>query len=120
MAAKSTRWRIFTPAPPGYLPSNFEGFGNASLEAVYFRKPIVVNIYSIYPMDIQPKGFEVIQRDGYVTEEAVQKTLRVSDDLALRQQMVDRNFEIARRCYSHQVLKRRWGGLIQDSIACRV
>ena len=60
-------------------------------------------------MDIQPKGFEVIQLDGYATEEAVQKTLRVPDDPALRQQMVDRNFEIARRCYSHYVLKRRMG-----------
>jgi hypothetical protein len=37
-------------------PSNFEGFGNAFLEAVFFRKPIVVNTYSIYQMDIQPKG----------------------------------------------------------------
>ena len=101
-------------------PSDFEGFGNAFLEAVYFRKPIVVNIYSIYQVDIQPKGFEVIQLDGYVTEEAVQKTLQVLDDPALRQQMVDRNFEIARRCYSYQVLKRRLGGLIQDSIACWV
>jgi hypothetical protein len=44
----------------------------------------------------------------------------VLDDPALRQQMVDRNFEIARRCYSYQVLKRRLGGLIQDSIACWV
>ncbi len=101
-------------------PSDFEGFGNAFLEAVYFRKPIVLNIYSIYQVDIRPKGFEVIQLDGYVTEEAVQKTLQVLDDPALRQQMVDRNFEIARRCYSYQVLKRRLGGLIQDSIACWV
>ena len=38
-------------------PSTFEGFGNAFLEAVYFRKPIVVNNYSIYHKDIKPKGF---------------------------------------------------------------
>jgi glycosyltransferase involved in cell wall biosynthesis len=40
-------------------PSNFEGFGNAFLEAIYFRKPVVVNTYSIYTMDIKPKGFSV-------------------------------------------------------------
>ena len=30
-------------------PSNFEGFGDAFPEAVYFRKPIVVNIYIYLP-----------------------------------------------------------------------
>ena len=47
--------------------SNFEGFGNAFLEAIYFRKPIVVNTYSIYTMDIQPKGFDVIDTEVRMT-----------------------------------------------------
>ena len=99
-------------------PSNFEGFGNAFLEAVYYRKPIVVNTYAIYQMDIQPKGFEVIQLDGYVTDHAVQATLNILDDPAARRNMVDRNYDIARQCYSYQVLQRKLGVLIQDSIAC--
>jgi hypothetical protein len=78
----------------------------------------VVNTYSIYQMDIQPKGFAVIQIDGYVTDAAVQQTLTVLDDSLLRQQMVDQNYEIARKCYSYQVLKRKLNGLIQDSMAC--
>ena len=41
-------------------PSTFEGFGNAFLEAIFHRKPIVVNRYSIYARDIRPKGFDVI------------------------------------------------------------
>jgi glycosyltransferase involved in cell wall biosynthesis len=101
-------------------PSNFEGFGNAFLEAVYFRKPIVVNTYSIYQMDIQPKGFQVIQMDGYVTDDTVQQTKQVLNDAELRREMVERNYEIARRSYSYQVLKRKLGGLIEDSIACWV
>ena len=52
-------------------PSTFEGFGNAFLEAIYFRKPIVVNAYSIYTKDIKPKGFSVIEIDGFVTSQAV-------------------------------------------------
>ena len=55
-------------------PSTFEGFGNAFLEAIYFGKPIVVNSYSIYSMDIKPKGFDVIELDGYVTSHAVSLT----------------------------------------------
>ena len=58
-------------------PSNFEGFGNAFLEAIYFRKPILVNNYSIYTTDIRTKGFEVIEIDGYVTKKAVQLAKRV-------------------------------------------
>ena len=101
-------------------PSNFEGFGNAFLEAVYFRKPIVVNTYSIYQMDIQPKGFDVIELDGYVTADAVAKTLKVLDEPERCQEMIERNYEIATKCYSYQVLKRKLGGLIEDSIACWV
>ena len=55
-------------------PSTFEGFGNAFLETIYFRKPIVVNSYSIYTKDIKPKGFSVIEIDGFVTPDAVEKT----------------------------------------------
>jgi glycosyltransferase involved in cell wall biosynthesis len=101
-------------------PSTFEGFGNAFLEAVYFRKPIMVNTYSIYQMDIQPKGFNVIRMDGYVTEETVQHTRRVLDDPSLCREMVERNYAIARKCYSYKVLERKLGGLIEDSIACWV
>ena len=42
-------------------PSSIEGFGNAFLEAVYYKRPLVVNNYSIYEADIKPKGFEVIE-----------------------------------------------------------
>jgi len=36
-------------------PSLFEGFGNAFLEAVYYRKPMLVNRYSIFIADILMK-----------------------------------------------------------------
>jgi len=85
-------------------PSTFEGFGNAFLEAIYFRKPIVVNIYSIYARDIKPKGFSVIEIDGYVTGESVDLTSKVLEDGLLRQQMVDHNYALARAFYSYSVL----------------
>ncbi len=99
-------------------PSDFEGFGNAFLEAIYFRKPIVVNNYSIYTMDIQPKGFSVIEIDGYVTEEAVRQTRRVLEDNELCRDMVEKNYEIASRCYSYSVLRNKLKGLIFDCVSC--
>ena len=60
-------------------PSSVEGFGNAFLEAIYFKRPLVVNNYSIFDVDIKPKGFRVIEFDGYITDWTVSQTRRVLD-----------------------------------------
>lgn len=88
-------------------PSIFEGFGNAFLEAVYYRKPIVVNTYSIYTKDIKPKGFSAIEINGYVTQASVEKTRKVLKDPELRKSMVDQNYDVAKRFFSYAILKRR-------------
>lgn len=85
-------------------PSTFEGFGNAFLEAIYFRKPIVVNAYSIYTKDIKPKGFSVIEIDGFVTSQAVEKTKQILDNPDLCQAMVNHNYELGNRFFSYAVL----------------
>ncbi len=61
-------------------PSVFEGFGNAFLEAVYFRKPIVVNNYSIYSHDIKPLGFRVVEMDDFVSEDTIRRTQELLDN----------------------------------------
>ena len=99
-------------------PSNFEGFGNAFLEAVYFRKPIVVNNYSIYSFDIQPKGFDVIEIDGYVSEEAVRRVREVLENPQRCAEMVEKNYEIAKRFFSYRILNQKLKYLVSDSIAC--
>ncbi len=99
-------------------PSDFEGFGNAFLEAVYFKKPIVVNTYSIYTVDIKPKGFSVIELDGFVTEQAVRDTRRVLENHDLRQRLVDHNYETARNYYSFDVLYKELGNLIAKATGC--
>jgi hypothetical protein len=38
------------------FPSLYEGFGNALVEAMYFRMPTLVNRYSVYVSDIAPLG----------------------------------------------------------------
>jgi glycosyltransferase involved in cell wall biosynthesis len=88
-------------------PSTFEGFGNAFLEAIYFSKPIVVNTYSIYTKDIKPKGFNVIELDGYVTNDALEKTKQVLTDPKLCQEMVAHNYDLGKLFFSYDVLRRR-------------
>jgi glycosyltransferase involved in cell wall biosynthesis len=99
-------------------PSTFEGFGNAFLEAIYFCRPIVVNTYSIYTMDIKPKGFSVIEIDGYVSDEAVRKTREVLTDPEFRSKMVKHNYETAKHYYSYSVLNNKLKNLIKDCTGC--
>lgn len=85
-------------------PSTVEGFGNAFLEAVYFRKPILVNRYSIYTFDIKPKGFKAVEIDGYVTDEAVDQTRALIEDRTLREAMVETNYRLGETFFSYEVL----------------
>ena len=52
-------------------PSIYEGFGNALLEAFYFRVPIIVNRYPVWVRDIEPKNFQVPVMDGFINRENI-------------------------------------------------
>jgi mannosylglucosylglycerate synthase len=110
-----TLWDIYPHADLVTYPSIYEGFGNAFLEAIYFRKPIVVNRYSVYMLDIEPLGFETVTMDGYVTDDVVEKVRHVLSDPDLRKQMADRNFAIAKQHFSLAVLRRRLHNLIESA-----
>jgi glycosyltransferase involved in cell wall biosynthesis len=95
-------------------PSDIEGFGNAFLEAVYYRRPVVVNNYSIFDIDVKPKGFWVIEFDGYVTGDTVCQVEQVLQDAQLSQAMVEHNYPVAQRHYSYATLERRLQTLLAD------
>jgi len=95
-------------------PSSIEGFGNAFLEAIYYKRPILVNAYSIYITDIKPRGFKVVEIDGYVSASAIRKVHELLDNSDLRQRQAEQNYEIARRCFSYTVLKQKLTPLLTD------
>jgi glycosyltransferase involved in cell wall biosynthesis len=88
-------------------PSLIEGFGNAFLEALYYKKPIVVNNYAIFATDIKPKGFKVIEFDEYITEKTVQDTLRILDNDDYREELSELNYALALRYFSYKVLRNK-------------
>jgi len=94
-------------------------FGNAFLEAIYFKKPILVNTYSIYSIDIKPKGFKVIEIDGYVTGSAVSKARTILGDRKIYKEMVEHNFRTAKEYYSYAILERKLSTLISNRMGCR-
>jgi len=109
-----TLWDVYPYADLITYPSDLEGFGNAFLEAIYFRRPIVVNNYSIFAIDIKPRGFRVIEFDGYISEETVDHARLVLQDAALAQEMGDHNYRLARQHYSYTMLERRLQTLLAE------
>ncbi len=94
-------------------PSGYEGFGNAFLEAIYFKKPIVVNRYSIFVEDIEPCGFEVIAFESFVTSELVDRIKSFLNPGNLGW-VVEKNYELGRRNFSYEVLERRLLPLVES------
>ncbi|MDH3358290.1 MAG: hypothetical protein OEM06_12555, partial [Desulfobacteraceae bacterium] len=72
----------------------------------------------IYTYDIEPKGFSTIEIDGFVTEDAVRITRDVLENSERCKNMVEKNYDIAKRCYSYSVLRQKLKNLIYDGIAC--
>lgn len=94
-------------------PSAVEGFGNAFLEAIYYRRPLVMSTYEIFRTDIQPKGFRVIGFDDYIGEDTIEQARRVLVDPALAAEMGEHNFAIGRRHYSLRALEHALRGLME-------
>ncbi len=105
---------IYPQADLVTYPSTIEGFGNAFLEAIYFRRPVVVNDYTIFHIDIEPKGFRVIQFDGYIRGSTAEAARRVLDDPQLAADMAEHNYQVAGCHYSYGVLRRRLATLLAD------
>lgn len=102
-----TLWDIYPQADFITYPSLYEGFGNAFLEAVYFKKPMLINRYSIFIRDIEPKGFDLVVMDGYLTDNNIQSVKEILENPELREKIVNRNYEIAKQHFSYTVLRKR-------------
>ena len=107
-------WDVYPFADFITYPSLHEGFGNAFLEAIYFRKPMMVNRYAIFVRDIEPLGFDLALMDGYLSKKTVQFVQEVLSNPDRRNAMVDHNYAIARRHYSYAVLRERLSVLLRN------
>lgn len=106
-ALHPTLWDIYPCADFITYPSLYEGFGNAFLEAVYFKKPILINRYSTFVRDIEPKGFDLVVMDGFLNKKNVQFVKEILENPRRQEKMVEQNYEIATQHYSYSVLRRQ-------------
>jgi glycosyltransferase involved in cell wall biosynthesis len=97
-------------------PSTVEGFGNAFLETIYYKRPIAMSTYEIFRTDIQPKGFKVITFSDYVGSETVKDARRALTDPTSTAEVVEHNYELGRRYYSMHVLANSLQALMTECL----
>jgi glycosyltransferase involved in cell wall biosynthesis len=89
------------------FPSLLEGFGNAFLEAVYYRRPIFINNYTIYSIDIKPKGFKAVEFNGFITDETIKYVQKILSDPKFVEEITEHNYKLGKQFYSFSVLERQ-------------
>ena len=100
-------WDVYPHADFVTYPSLNEGFGNAFLETIYFKKPMLINRYAIFVRDIEPLGFDIVSMDGFLTKRTVQSVKEILKSTDRKEKMVNHNYEIATRHFSYSVLQKR-------------
>jgi len=108
-------------------PSEYEGFGNQFLEAIYAQKPIVVYEYPVFKTDIKPLGFEVISlgdrlrfdpqtRLAKIGDEelaaAAERVVEVVRNADVRRAMTRKNFALGAKHFSFAKAAAVWKGLL--------
>lgn len=109
-----TLWDIYPHCDLVTYPSTYEGYGNAFVEAIYFKKPVVVNRYSIFEADIEPKGFDVIAFSGFITDGTVEQVRNVLADKARRDEMAETNYMLGWRYLSYEMLEEKLEGCLRE------
>ena len=107
-------WDIYPHADFVTYPSLLEGFGNAFLEAIYFRKPMLVNRYSVFIKDIEPLGFDLAVMDGFLNAKTVARVQDILQSPEKRQAMTDHNYTVAARHFSYKVLRQNLDSLLTN------
>ena len=110
---KYSLWDVYPYADFITYPSIYEGFGNAFLEAVYFKKPILINRYATFVRDIEPLGFDLAVMDGYLSKKTVNDVREILESSKRRKAMVTSNYQVASRHYSYSVLRNQLTAILK-------
>lgn len=107
-------WDTYPHADFVTYPSLYEGFGNALIETIYFRKPALVNRYAVYAEDIGPLGFQFVEIEGEVTDEAVTAVRDYLHHPKKTAPIVEHNYQLGQKHFSYQTLARLLTQVMND------
>jgi hypothetical protein len=114
---KYSLWDVYPYADFITYPSLYEGFGNAFLEAIYFKKPMLINRYANFVRDIEPLGFDLAVMDGFLSKKTVQSVIDILESSKRRKKMVTGNYTIAAQHYSYSVLRNQFSAIMKSFFA---
>jgi len=103
-----------------------EGFGNQFLEAVFFKKPVVLFEYPVFETDIKREGYEIISLGNRVKmvngfkviprvkiKEVVDLTIDILKDKKKYNMITEKNFAIAKKFHDESFLKKDLSSLLK-------
>ena len=98
-------------------PSRLEGFGNALLEAFFYRRPVLVNRYPAYARDVAPTGVRCLEiENGEPDSEAVKQAAAWLEDPGRWQEAVNTNYEVGREHFSYRLVRERFLPLLPSRV----
>lgn len=112
-------WDTYVFADLITYPSLLEGWGNQFIEAIYFKKPIILFEYPVFTADIKKEGYDIISLGNRIKgrndlglatisnnklKAAVKNTIRIltSEETPI---MLQYNYDIGSRLHGYSVLK---------------
>ncbi|MDA3959043.1 glycosyl transferase family 1 [Oceanispirochaeta sp.] len=104
-----------------YLPI-WEGFGNALLETVAARVPLVVATYLVYKTDIMNRGLECVEiRDDYdekgsliIPANSLQQIYQIIHDPGVRTMRTENSFNAMKKAFGMPVLEEKLSKILES------
>lgn len=96
--------------------SSIEGFGNAFLETIYHKRPLVMSAYEIFSLDILPKKFKVLSFQDFIPKELVEQVEQLLADPETAAEWTETNYALGNKYYSLESLEKRLNHIIEDSM----
>ncbi|VAW43262.1 Glycosyltransferase [hydrothermal vent metagenome] len=107
-------WDSYPHADLVTYPSFIEGFGNALIETIYFKKPAVVNKYPVYIADIAPLGFQFAEIDGEIRPETVQTVRQWLEQPQTAVPITKQNYTLGAQHFSYATLAKILASIFSD------
>lgn len=70
----------------------------------------------LYEVDIKPKGFRVVEFDGFINERALERVRHLRMHPEQTRAEVEANYQLAKRYFSYVVLERRVQLMLADCL----
>ncbi len=96
-----------------FYTSEIEGWGNAWLETVYYKKPVCIYPYPVYKQDIKLCGAQCIEIEG-ASDEAADKIINLLYSPQDLEAMVKHNYKCGKEYFSYPVIEELLQSLIYD------